>query len=638
MAFGHPSQAVAVGLVPIAMVLVVASVEADDWPSLVGAALSVAALLVSYYWAVAPVIVSLLLPPAVYLFRRAGRPRQVAARAALIAAGVIVIALPEHVKMLVLLVGGTLKQLPVAADTNLAPVGDALGTTLHQPAFALVTGQGQLGEAAMAFFRSASLLATVVALLLAALGLAGGNASRMSLFRAVLAGPLVLLAGPLVLLAGLAISGYLYGYDKAQASVTFLFSTALALGLEQAWGWVGSHRSFFATRWTARTLFFGTAVILVFGMLAANLALSDYAFWKPVGNIWDPRAWEASALTETLPSNAEVEISPDILSAPEPLFATLYFLRNQVLEGVFSLGGTFGKRVLAMPQVPTTGSGGSAGPTFDLLGATEIAAAKGLVPSDQVWSGSIVTAYKNGEAGQGTVTARSTSGAEVELPAHLPASVEVQPGVETSAGASAGQTGYLMFVLAADAPATIGVSAGPEERSFQIGPGVSVRSIPLDGGDGRAVFDETGNARVQLLTATARMDGSDPPPPQDYPETLAAVGQSKLEGNVITTRFSYLDIGVLAYHSIDIYNADGNSHYAWFDLPTYPDKQLRDVQFDLNAVTLDHRSLLDGVNAPRRSSAQPFKDGDYVACFSIWTVRSLVKSIPIYSYRLQGGR
>ncbi|MCL4532577.1 MAG: hypothetical protein M1582_05220, partial [Actinobacteria bacterium] len=634
VAFGHPSQAIAAGLVPIALVLVVFAIEASSWLPTVGAALSLAALLISYYWAVAPIMIALLVPPLVYLFNSAGRPRRVVVRTTMMVVGAVIIALPEHLKMLMLLAQGALRQLPVANDSNLASIGDALGTTLHQSAFALVAGQGQVGDLGLTIFHSVSLVATVVATLLTVVGVARGRAARLGLFRAVF-------AGPLLLLAALAVSGYLYGYDKAQASVTFIFAAALALGLEQAWKWAftSAHRSgrLFAFGRTPRLLALGTTAILVSGTLVANFALSDYAFWKPVGNIWDPRAWEASALTEALPANAEVEISPDILTAPEPLFATLYFLRNQVLEGVFSLGGTFGKRVLILPQASTAGSGGSAGPTFDVLGTSEIAAAKGLIPSDLVWAGSIVNAYRHGDAGLGGVAVRSAAGAEVGLPAHLPATVEVQPGAQASGGGTAGQTGYLLFVLAADGPATVGVTAGPEERSFQIGPGVSVRSIRLRSND-RVVFDETGGARVQLLTATARMDGSHPPPPEDYPEALAAVGQSKLEGNVISTRFSYLDIGVLAFHSVDIYNADSNSHQAWFDLPTYPDKQLRDVQFDFNAATLDHQTFLDGADAPRRSTAEPSKDGDYVACFSIWTVRSLVKSIPIYRYRLEGGK
>ena len=635
VAYGHLGQTVAASLLPVAVVVTVAAMESRERRAALAASLLISALLVSYYQAISPILAVMLAPAALNILIKSERRRDVMVQIAVVGLGVVLMALPEHVKMVLAWRAGGLMEVPGWNDQGFVPLSDAFGTTLLQRAFDPVMGQGQASPLILSLYQYASIAATVVAALVALVGLVRRGMRGTWLYR-------YMLLGAFGLLVFLRVINYPYGYSKAQAMVAFLVAVAMALGIDSLWGFRAVSARALPT-WLSnfapdrRVAAAGISLLVLSGMLSVNFALSDYAFWKPVGNIWDPRAWEASALTESLPSNAEVEISPDILTAPEPLFATLYFLRNQVLEGVFSLGGTFGKRVLVLPQASTAGSGGSAGPAFDVLGTSEIAAAKGLIPSDLVWAGSIVNAYRHGDAGLGGVAVRSAAGAEVGLPAHLPATVEVQPGAQASGGGTAGQTGYLLFVLAADGPATVGVTAGPEERSFQIGPGVSVRSIRLRSND-RVVFDETGGARVQLLTATARMDGSHPPPPEDYPEALAAVGQSKLEGNVISTRFSYLDIGVLAFHSVDIYNADSNSHQAWFDLPTYPDKQLRDVQFDFNAATLDHQTFLDGADAPRRSTAEPSKDGDYVACFSIWTVRSLVKSIPIYRYRLEGGK
>lgn len=635
VAFGHLGQTVAASLVPVALVVTVAAMESRERRAAVAAAMLLSALLVSYYHAVSPILAVMLAPAALYVLVKSERRRDVMVQIAIIGLGVVLIALPEHVKMVLAWQAGGLVEVPGWNDPDFVSLSDAFGTTLLQRAFDPVMGQGQASPLILSLYQYASIATSGMAALVALVGLVRRGTRGTWLYRSML-------LGTFVLLAFLRIINYPYGYSKAQAMVTFLFAVAMALGIDSLRGAPAGSGATPPT-WLSnfaldrRFLAGGIPLLVLSGMLAANLALSDYAFWKPVGNIWDPRAWEASALTGALPPNATVRVSPNILAAPEPLVAATYFLRNQILEGAFSLGGTFGRRVLFMPQPSPPSDESHPAGGFDLLGATEVAAARGLVPSDRVWSGSIVNAYRDGQAGRGTVTVKSPSGAVVGLPVHLPATVEVQPGTEASGSRAGGQAGYLLFVLAADSPATVGVSAGPEERSLQIGPGVSVRSIPLGSND-RVVFSGSGDARVRLLAATARMDGGDPPPPEDYPDALAAVGHSDLQGNVITTRFSYLDIGVLAYHSVDIYNADGNSHRAWFELPTYPDKQLRDVQFDFNAATLDHRSLLDGVDTPRRSSTQPFTDGDYVACFSIWTVRSLVKSIPIYRYRLEGGK
>ncbi len=636
VAFGHLGQTVAASLLPVTAVVTVAAMEGREKRAALAAALLISAMLVSYYQAISPVLAVLLAPAVLYLLVKSERRQDLIAQIGVIGLGVILLALPEHIKMVLVWRAGGLVEIPGWNDQGFAPLSDAFGTTLLQRAFDPVMGQGQASPPMLSLYQYASLAVTAVAALVVLVGLVRRGTQGAWLYR-------YMLLGTLALLAFLRVINYPYGYAKAQAMVTFLFAVGLALGIDSLRGTPTGSGAIPPTWLSNSPLKRGFAaggipLIMISAMLVANLAIADYAFWKPVGNIWDPRAWDASALTKTLPSNAEVEVSPDILAAPESLFATLYFLRNQVLEGAFSLGGTFGRRVLVMPQASGGASGGgSANPTFDVLGASEIAAAKGLVPSDQVWAGSIVKAYKDGLAGKDTVTARSATGAVVGLPAHLPATVEVQLGARAAGSGTAGKEGYLLFVLAADSPATVSVSAGPEERSLKIGPGVSVRSIPLDGTD-RVAFSETGDGRVQLLTATARMDGSDPPPPEDYPETLTAVGHSTLDENVISTRFSYLDIGVLAYHSIDIYSADSNSHRAWFDLPTYPDRQLRDVRFDFNPTTLDHQTFLDGADAPRRSTAEAVSDGDYVACFSIWTVRSLVKSIPIYRYRLVGGK
>jgi len=110
-----------------------------------------------------------------------------------------------------------------------------------------------------------------------------------------------------------------------------------------------------------------------------------------------------------------------------------------------------------------------------------------------------------------------------------------------------------------------------------------------------------------------------------------------LEGTVLSTRLTYLDIGSPVFHSLDIYSAAGTGPVGWFELPTYPDMRVKDVRFDVAVPSLEARSWVDGQEMPRAFSARPLVDGNYVAHFSVWSGTTVVKRIPLYRFSMQDG-
>lgn len=279
---------------------------------------------------------------------------------------------------------------------------------------------------------------------------------------------------------------------------------------------------------------------------------------------------------------------------------------------------------------------------IQLLGSNEIAAARGLLESDRIWAGSLLQAYRRPPSGSSIETrALGPDGKSLKLPVRLPAILEFGQtdgqGVSTPKPSGAAARATLIVTLAADTPTTVRVSAAGEEQSIQVGKGVSVRLVTVDT-VGRVTLECSGGPHPSLLAAATRTVNGEKQAQEDYPAALVAMGESNLDGEEIKTRFTYLNVAVPAFHSIDLYSDGAPSHPGWFELPTYPDARLREIEFRLNPVSLSTSSSLDGQDAPRASSVRPTSDGQFLACFSVWSDGRQVKRIPIYSYRLEGGK
>lgn len=630
--FGHPGQTVGLFLVPVATAIALLAVESQERLPLLGAALPLSALVVSYYQGV-PLVPFLVVPGLAHLMVKPGSRNWIIARSALIAFTVFLLTLPEQVKLALVWQSTGLPRTSGWGYLDFPPLSDAFGTTLHTVAFNTVTGRGQVGDLGLDLLHYLSMAATVVAVAFAAIGLLDNRNVEAGRYRS-------LLLGALALLAYLRLSAYPYGYAKALAGITFLFAVAIATGLAAALRAARnlqrghSHNSHV---WQLLPpLAVGMPGILLITALSTSLALSSYISWKPVGNIWNLKTWQALALNETLPTGAVARLSPNVLADPESAWMALYFLRNQLLEGPFAQRRMITELAVAPRQMPATRQGR---PDILVLGASEVGGVWGLTPSDLIWEGSLLKAYKNPSTDDGvSARTRSLEDGETNLPVRLPAIADIQTDGNSGEHRRTSSAGtYLLITLAAESPATIEVETTRQRLSLQIGSGMAVRSIPIEVPD-HVTLVPRGDDQAWLLSVSVRADGIDPAVRQDYPKVLAAVGNSALHGTDISTRFLYLDIQVPASHSIDVFDRRGNFHPGWFKLPTNPDGKLKDIRFNLDGTTLEHRSILNGVEAPLEFSIRPLTDGEYTVYFSIdygaaWPVR-----IPLYQFRLGKGQ
>ncbi|MHB1162453.1 MAG: hypothetical protein ACYC3V_19290, partial [Chloroflexota bacterium] len=490
-----------------------------------------------------------------------------------------------------------------------------------------VIGGGQLGSFGRQILAQFSTVATLAALLLALLGMIAGRAVRIHQFR-------LMVVGALLMLLYLRLTGYAYGYTKGQGSVTFLLAIALSLGLERLWGWAEASRHGHdpgdPLRRSAILVAASTPTILLIAAVSLQFALSGYISWKPIGNVWNPKSWEASHLRDVLPQRAEVDFSPNILADPESVWMGLYFLRDQGIRSAVAIERALGPVTLFRGE---TGGTAAQPAEAEVLGSNEIAAARGLLPSDQIWAGSLLKAYRSPQ--KDTIAARGQvpNAPSIQLPARLPASLEIAPVNTLQAkGEASSNDHHLIATFAAEAPSTIEVASSQGNLSFQIAKGVTVHSIPVQLG-GQIAISSRDAGQPWILAAHVRGGGKDLPLHQEYPKALVAMGDSRLEGNTISTRFTYLDLQIPVSHSLDIYDTHGYSHPGWFELPTNPDGRIKEIRFELDAATQEHQATIDGNVEKRRSSARPPADGEYTAYFTLWAGDVIAKRIPLYRYR-----
>ncbi|MGE5619208.1 MAG: hypothetical protein ACM3US_08115 [Sphingomonadaceae bacterium] len=621
--FGHPGQAVSLFLTPMAIVATLRALEGQESPPLLAAALIVSALLISYYQG-APLLLFLMVPGVIYLGIRSNDRPQMVARVALIGLGTLLLTLPEQLKLSLLVLTTGLPQTSGWSNSDFSPISDMLGTTLISQAFGIVAGQGQLGPLGTELLECLSAAVTWAAIIVAGVGLV--FTKGLGLYRS-------LLLGSFALLAYLRVSGYPYGYSKAQAGITFLLAPAVVIGLAALWNW--------ADHWTSRfgqlrtynrvlaMLSTGILGLLLITMLSANLTLGAYVFWKPVGNIWNPKTWEATKLTKMLPAGVLTKVSPSILADPEAIWMLLYALRNQRLQGAFPI-----ERMIAELSVaPETIRQRSDEPSeVEIVGANEIAAARGLLPSDQIWAGSLMKAYRTPQRDAVDVYRHPNTSSD-QLPARLPITVEI-PTNDTPHPRSS-PSAYLIATFAAEATSTIQTETSQGVYSFQIAKGVTVHSLPVQLGD-QITLSSKDPSQPWILAAHVRNGGQDLSIHEEYPKTLVAVGNSRMEGNTISTHLTYLDVQVPVSHSLDIYDTHGYSHPGWFELPTNPDERIKEIRFDLNPATLEHHATVNGKPEERQSSTRPPVDGEYTAYFTLWAGDVIAKRIPLYRYRLAG--
>jgi hypothetical protein len=633
VAFAHPGQASGFMLFPVAIILTIAAIESTKPLHAVAAALLLSSIIISYYQG-APLFVFLLAPPSIYLLVKSHNRRHTLLVTTLIAALTLLLTLPEQIKLILIWMSGTLSQTSGWGDSDLASVGDAFGTTLFRKAFLLVAGQGQLPESTQGLLSVCSSIATAVAGLLALGGIVWGRAAGTARLRSIA-------VGATILLVGLSAASYSYGYAKALASVTFLFAAATALGTTTGYEILNRFR-LQGTRLRPASRFALPAVgllaiLLVLATNGINLSLAAYAFWKPVGNMWDPRSWDVSSLTESLAPGEGVRLTPNAMTNRETTYITLYLLRNQRLEEAPVLEGMLGREVLLLTSDQDT-VGAYTGPGVEILGASEISAMRGLTAGDLLWNGSFLKAYTHRQSSPAwSAIQQPAENGSRELPSALPVEFEIKPGGGTSdTSPTPGPAGRLLLTVASESSMVINARENGETRSLEIGKGVSVRSIPITS-VGQVRLETKGPGRALILSASIVGGGETAAIHEDYPKVLAAAASSSLNGTTIFTRLDYLDVGVPVSHSLDLFDAGGSNHVAWFELPTNPDERIKDIGFTLDPTTLRAHSTVDGVDEPRPSNANMLGDGEYVAYFTIWAGQMPAKRIPLYRYRLTGG-
>lgn len=635
VSIAHGGQAAAMFMVPTALwTTIIAHQSPGRLPSL-GAALVLSAALASYYQG-APILIALLLPGVIYTIHGTGRWRESMVRTFLMGIGVLLLASGEHARLLQAWASSSLSRTEGWGSHRFPALTDGLGTTLHVDAFRLVTGGTPAGSVVASLLAYPALALSGIAVLYVLLGLLRGKAGEIRLLR------LNLLATTVVL-AGLWLSDYAYGFLKAQAVTGFLVSVAIALGAEEALRLARDARCCSKDNGAGLTL--GSLwlplcavapMLLLTALMAVNLALAAYVFWKPVGNNWNPRAWEAIVLTRLLPAGAAVGVSPNILADPESFSVALYSLREQRLHGPFILDNW-----PAMPRVFPNNSAGTGieMPGISLVGASEIAVASGFLPEDRIWTGSLLKLYRSPQAAQQLDLAfRLPEGAETFLPAALPLIAEIPVSDRPDdTSAQSPSEGYLLLTLAAESAATVDIATSRRRYSFRMDRGVSTQSVPVSFPD-RLTMAWTGDGRPWLLSAWGRPGEDSLSIEEHYPEVVAVAGKSRLDENDILSDLTYFNVRVPLSHSLDLYDSSNGSHVGWFELPVNPDGKITDVGFRLNGATLEHTWTVSGAETVRAFSADPVLDGEYVACFSVWSGDILSKRIPLYRYRLEQGR
>lgn len=630
VSYGHPGQAVGLILTPVALVLTVSAIGSGDGRSVLAPAIVLSALFVSYYQGV-PLALALLGPTIVYLVLRSGRRRVTLARGAAITFTALVLSVAEHVKLAALLRNGDLTQTGGWGDSQFASVGEALGTTLMERAFSTVVDPAMSASPLMAWLRMASAVATVLAVLFFIVGASLGKVRSRILY-------LCLLTGGSALLLALRLAGYRYGYAKSLAGLTFLFTSATVLGVAAMWEAAsqrGGRTSFAAVRVNWLRMLIGSLVLMLFSTAAANLAVSAYAFWKPVGNVWDTRSWQIVEFAKSLPERSQVRISPNLLSGPESAFVALYAFRNQMLQGHFSVPPILGQ--VGLPPEDILAKETASPAEVEVLGSNEVAAIRGLGAADMIWSNALFKAYSRRHAVQVTPVVEKPNSQVRNSRGRLPAVLQIPDVDSRPDGSDQRRHDQLLLTMAAEAPTTIEIVAGKDRSTLTLSKGVSVRSIPVESPD-PVHLSAAGGAPPYLLSAFVRWDLDAPPAEEDHSEVVAAVGESHLCGHVVATTFTYLDIRTPVSHSIDIYSNDGGSHVAWFELPTNPDERISEVELDVDASTLLPRFFLNGKPTQRQYTSVEPQDGAYVAYFTTWAGNVTAGRIPLYRYKLRDGR
>jgi hypothetical protein len=629
VSLGHPGEAATMFMAPLVYLVTLSAVEdGGKLPSL-GAALVLAADVVSYYQG-QPVVLALLAAGLLFLASRKRQWSVVVIRSMAIGLGALLLTFPDQIRLLLDWRNGALIQLPGWGNPVFPPISDALGATLDASAFRLVAGAGQLGQGVSALLGGANALSTALALFFALLGVAIGSAGRLGLCRSMLLGGLASLAYFRF------VSAFPYAVVKGQSIIAFMLSICVAIGIAVAGRWAACRSArrggLMDLQPGSKVVAVAVALLVLLASAATNLGMGAYAFWKPVGNMWDTRLWEAEQLAQLLPRGATVRLSSNIWADPEVIDMTLYLLRNQVPTGPFSLAAS---RVAHEVQ-----DGDAKPPEFAVLGSNEVAAASGYLEADAVWGGTLLRAFRAPPRVSGLVTRIEADGEDADtLPSRLPVTVDVSARPTPLAGDAAPvpMEGYLLFGLAAEQPSTLVAVVNGEPRSLGITKGVSVRSIPIKLPARVSLFTAHGSP-ASLLFCTVRPDGEDPNVSLDYPEVLSAFGDSTFQDGLFTTRFTYLDVKVPASHSLDLFDVSGQEHLGWFELPTNPDERLREVRFDLNPTSLEHEASVNGQRVELPFSVQPLPDGEYTAYFTLSRTGAQPVRIPLYRYRLEGGR
>gem|GEM_PF-5209359 len=459
---GHPGQASWTFLLPVTLAVTLAALGTRDRAACAAAVLLLSAHFISYCQA-SPVLPGLVGTAFLYyLMLGRGYRWQLFGVATAIVAGVLVLAFPEHLKMLLTQIGTGMYQAVGWGDPRVGPLSDALGTTPSDVTVGLVSSKGQIDQTTVSTWQSVSSYISPIAYLFMAIGLAAGRGAGLSTYRAVL-------LGDLLLLGYLAITNYGYGYTKLLSMTTFLFCVALAAGMVEAWRWCRAtlaSRKLPVARALASAAVAVAAASVVF-MATVNLGVLVSSYWKMDRNLFNTGLWDASALNRILPQEAVTKLSPALFAEPQTLFYANYFLRDQRVQGPVALEWIW-RRLVLLPLDESATRDAKA--TFGLFGKGEIASIQGLSPQDRLWAGSLMKAYRFPAAEAETV--REVRGAEGQLqslPALLPATVELRPA-EGSASTDGGDEGALVVSLLSQGSAqlrlssSLGGAVGPDQR------------------------------------------------------------------------------------------------------------------------------------------------------------------------------
>ena len=305
-----------------------------------------------------------------------------------------------------------------------------------------------------------------------------------------------------------------------------------------------------------------------------------------------------------------------------------YFLRNQKLVGAYGLQGWSGLQLL-----PESQAARQAAPEFEVLDHREIPAFRGFLPGDLVWSGKLAAAYRHPDTGPVQLLLEDSSGRSSSLPAELPVTV--------SAGAPSGPEGgsLLTTFSVQQGIAEVLVSWNGGQRLLTLSPGLAVRSLPANP-EGTTLTLKSG--RAVLLAMSYRTEAPDQGLAQDYPNSVAVVAVSRLQKQLVT-RLAYFDAVIKGGASLEVFMSGHSTRVGWFHLPTLEDGYLRQMEVDLDPVTLASRIISNGDEAKVQFTSpakdgQRLADGEYVAYLTVSADPSLTlpRRIPLYRYRLEG--